>query len=321
MPTRSIATTVLSCLLTLASTLAAQATFPEKPITLIVTYSAGGEADVQVRIVARHMEKEFGVPFVVKNVVGAGGQAGWDEVARGATDGYTWVNFNLPQVAIQPAVRKTVFKLESLEPLVLFRDDPSVLAVRKDDPTTLQQLLDKARQQPGKLPIAVTGKWTQHHLTFLFLESAAKTKFAEVNVDGQAEVNRLLLGGHVTAGLGNSSAFYRMQDQAKVLAIAAKKRISTLPNTPTFDELGVKGVYSSVIMGLAVAKGTSPDIINTVSERLYKMFKTNDALKQDLEKAGVTPALYNRDEAIKLVAESRGPILEALKEHGIKVNE
>jgi tripartite-type tricarboxylate transporter receptor subunit TctC len=112
-----------------------------------------------------------------------------------------------------------------------------------------------------------------------------------------------------------------MQDQAKVLAIAAKKRISTLPNTPTFDELGVKGVYSSVIMGLAVAKGTSPDIINTVSERLYKMFKTNDALKQDLEKAGVTPALYNRDEAIKLVAESRGPILEALKEHGIKVNE
>lgn len=316
-PSRKI---VLS-LLVLAWPFSAMAAFPEKPVTLIVTYSAGGEADVQTRIVARHLEKEFGVPFVIKNVVGAGGQAGWDELARSTPDGYTWVNYNLPQVAIQPAVRNTVYKLESLEPLILYRDDPSVLAVRKDDPITLKELIERAQQQPGKVPMAVTGKWTQHHLSFLFLQSSTKTKFGEVNVDGQAEVNRLLLGGHVVAGFGNSSAFYRMQEQTRVLAVAAKSRISTLPNAPTFEELGIHGVLSSVIMGLAVVKGTDPELLQQISARIYKMFQTNEALKQDLEKAGVTPAVLDRSASIKLVSESRSAILDALKEQGIKIRD
>ena len=314
----SIARNLAAGLLLLAPC-TAMAAFPEKPITLIVTYSAGGEADVQTRIVARHLEKEFGVPFVIKNVVGAGGQAGWDELARSAPDGYTWVNYNLPQVVIQPAVRQTAYKLESLEPLVLYRDDPSVLAVRKDDPITLQQLIERARKEPGKVPVAVTGKWTQHHLSFLFLESSAKVKFGEVNVDGQAEVNRLLLGGHVAAGFGNSSAFYRMQDQTRVLAVASKVRMSTLPNAPTFEEQGIKGVLSSVIMGLAVVKGTNPALMNQLSARIHKMFQTNQALKQDLEKAGVNPVVLDRTASVKLVAESRSAILDALKGHGIKV--
>ncbi len=296
----------------------AAAAYPEKPITLVVTYSAGGEADVQMRIVARHLEKEFGVPFVVKNVVGAGGQMGWDDVARGKADGYTWVNFNLPQLVLQPAVRQTYYKAESFEPLILFRDDPSVLVVRGDDPVTLEQLVQAARKEPNKVPIAVTGKWTQHHLTFLFWESAAKAKLGEVNVDGQAEVNRLLLGGHVRAGFGNSSAFFRMGDKVKVLAVAAKRRSPTLPHAPTFEELGYEGVLSSVNMGLAVAKGTPRDIVEQVSGRLYAMFKTNEALRQDLEKAGASPALLNRSEALGLVEERRKAILEALREHGIK---
>lgn len=316
-----VARKVVLGLLLLSWPFSAMAAFPERPITLIVTYSAGGEADVQTRIVARHLEKEFGVPFVIKNVVGAGGQAGWDELARSAPDGYTWGNYNLPQVVIQPAVRNTVYKLESLEPLILYRDDPSVLAVRKDDTITLKELIERARQQPGKVPMAVTGKWTQHHLSFLFLQSSTKTKFGEVNVDGQAEVNRLLLGGHVVAGFGNSSAFYRMQDQTRVLAVAAKSRISTLPNAPTFEELGIHGVLSSVIMGLAVVKGTDPELLNQVSARIYKMFQTDDALKQDLEKAGVTPAVLDRSASIKLVSESRSAILNALKEQGVKVRD
>lgn len=297
---------------------AALAAFPEKPITLVVTYSAGGEADVQMRIVARHMEKEFGVPFVIKNVVGAGGQAGWDDIARGSKDGYTWVNYNLPQVVIQPAVRKTTFTLDGLEPLILFRDDPSVLAVRLDDPITLKEIVEKAQKEPAKVPVAVTGKWTQHHLSFLFLEASAKAKFGEVNVDGQAEVTRLLLGGHVVAGFGNSSAFYRLDKQARTIAVAAKKRVATMPNVPTFEELGYKGVLSSVIMGLAVAKGTDPKIIDDVSARLARMFATNDALKKDLETAGAPPVVLNRAQALELVAESKGPILEAVKKQGVQ---
>ena len=294
--------------------------FPEKPITLIVTYSPGGEADVQMRIVARHLEKEFGVPFIVKNVVGAGGQMGWDEVARGKPDGYTWVNYNLPQVVIQPAVRKTIYSVDSLEPLILFRDDPSVLAVRKDDPLTLSQLVEMARKEPGKVPVAVTGKWTQHHLSFLFLESAAKIQLGEVNVDGQAEVNRLLLGGHVKAGFGNSSAFYRMTDQVRIIAVAAPKRADTLPDSPTFTEQGMNGVLSSVIMGLAVAKGTPPDIMKSVSGRLQKMFATNEELKADLTKAGATPVVLNREESVSAVKESQTAILQMLKDRGIKQN-
>lgn len=306
------------CAVLLVYSSVAMASYPDRPITLVVTYSAGGEADVQMRIVARYLEKEFGVPFVVRNVVGAGGQIGWDKVALGSADGYTWVNYNLPQVVVQPLVRHTNYTVDSFEPLILFRDDPSVLAVRKDNPSTLETLVDKARKEPGKVPIAVTGKWTQHDLTFQFLEDAAKVKFVEINVDGQAEVNLLLLGDQVPTGFGNSSAFYRMRNQYRVIAVAAKKRIGTLPDAPTFEEAGFPGVISSVIMGLAVAKGTNPEIIKQVSDRLYHMFETNEALRNDLEKAGAPPVVLSRDEAIQLIAERRDTISKSLKAHGIK---
>ena len=90
----------------------------------------------------------------------------------------------------------------------------------KDDAITVQALVDEARKKPGQIPIAVTGKWTQHDLTFQFLKDAAKVNFLEINVDGQAEVNLMLLGKQVRAGFGNSSAFYRMRDQYKVIAVA-----------------------------------------------------------------------------------------------------
>lgn len=296
---------------------AAMAAFPERPVTLIVTYSAGGEADVQMRIVGKYLEKEFGVPFIVKNVVGAGGQIGWDKVARDEPDGYTWVNYNLPQIIVQPMVRHTNYSPESFEPLILFRDDPSVLAVRKDDPITLKDLIAEARKEPGKVPIATTSKWTQHDLTFQYLQDAAKAEFIQVPVDGQAEVNLMLLGKHVRAGFGNSSAFYRLRDKYNVIGVAAKKRSEMLPDAPTFAEQGFPGVLSSVVMGIAVAKGTDPKLVKNLSVRLYRMFETNAELRKALENAGAPPVVFNRDEAKKVIAETAETISATLKAHGV----
>ena len=287
---------------------AAMAAFPERPVTLIVTYSAGGEADVQMRIVGKYLEKEFGVPFIVKNVVGAGGQIGWDKVARDEPDGYTWVNYNLPQIVVQPMVRHTNYSPDSFEPLILFRDDPSVLAVRNDDSITLKGLVAEARKEPGKVPIATTAKWTQHDLSFQYFQNAAKAKFIQIPVDGQAEVNLMLLGKDVRAGFGNLSAFYRLRDQYKVIGVAAKKRSEILPNAPTFAEEGFPGVLSSVVMGIAVAKGTDPKLVKELSERLHHMFETNAALRKDLERAGAPPVVFNREEEKKVIAETEKTI-------------
>lgn len=297
------------------------AAFPDKPITIIVTYSAGGGADVQIRIVARYIEKELGVPIVVRNVVGGGGQTGWDTAAKSKPDGYTWVNINLPQLISQPAVRETGYTAQSFEPLVMFRDEPSALAVRADNPKSLHDLITDAKKQPGKVSMGTTGKWLHTDLALALFEDSAKVSFAEVNVEGQTELNRLLLGGHVQAGFGNTSAFYRL-DKIKVIAVAGKKRTPVLPDVPTFEELGFPGVDSPVTMGVGVPKGTSPEIVNQLSARLYKLFKTNDSLNKDLEKAGGSPwFLLNREESIRLIEERRVAILNAYKSRGIKIRE
>src|SRR5579871_1337517 len=181
-------------LLCCTASLSAYGAFPEKPINLVVTYAAGGEADVQLRVVGRYLEKEFGVPFVVRNVVGASGQVGWDQVARGQADGYTWVNMNLPQMVTQPAARETTDRLENFEPLILFREQATALATAADNSVTLSGLIAAARRQPGQVPLGVGGKWTQHDLGFYLFEAAARVSFSEVDVDGQAEINQLLLG-------------------------------------------------------------------------------------------------------------------------------
>lgn len=300
----------------------AVAAFPDRPVTIVVTYSAGGEADVQIRIVARYLEKEFGVPFVIRNVVGASGQTGWDEVARGKPDGYTWVNLNLPQIVTQPAVRDTVYKTDSFECLILFREQATALAVRAENKSTLAELVEAARKQPGKVTIGVGGKWTQHDLGFFLFEAATKANFAEVDIDGQAELNRLLLGGHVQGGFGNVSAYYRLGDKVRVLAVASKTRTPELPNVPTFEEAGFPGVVSQVTMGLGVAKGTPSQIVESVSARLHQLFKTNETLNKDLEKAGGSPwFLLSREESIRYIREKRAVIVNALKDRGIKVRD
>ena len=302
--------------------LPALAAFPEKPITLVVTYAVGGDADVQMRVVARYLEKEFSVPFVVRNVVGASGQLAWDQVARGQTDGYTWVNINLPQMVTQPAARETTYRLENFEPLVLFREQATALATAAESKVTISELVSAARKQPGQLPLGVGGKWTHHDLGFYLFEAAANVRFSEVDVDGQAEIVQLLLGRHLDAAFGNVPGFLRMGSKIRILAVASKGRTPELPDAPTFEELGFPGVVSVVTMGIGVAKGTPLTLVNSIAPRLHRLFKTNQELTKDLEKVGGSPwFLLDREQSIRYIAEKRGLILGALKARGMKLRE
>lgn len=298
------------------------AAFPEKPVNLVVTYAAGGDADVQLRVAARYLEKEFGVPFIVRNVVGASGQIAWDQVARGPADGYTWVNINLPQMVTQPAARETSYRLENFEPLILFREQATALATAADSKVTISDLVSAARKDPGQVPLGVGGKWTHHDLGFYLFEAAAKARFAEVDVDGQAEINRLLLGHHLGAAFGNVSAFQRMSSQFRVLAVASKARTPELPDSPTFEEQGFPGVISVVTMGLGMAKGAPAPLVESIAARVHRLFKTNQQLSKDLERVGGSPwFLLDREQSIRYMGEKRAVILDALRARGMKLRE
>lgn len=311
---------ILVALLAWLGSVPAFAAFPDKAINLVVTYAAGGEADVQLRVVARYLEKEFGVPFVIRNVVGASGQIGWDQVARAQADGYTWVNINLPQMVTQPAARETAYRLESFEPLILFREQATALATAADSKVTLPGLVAAARKQPGQVPLGIGGKWTQHDLGFYLFEAAAKVRFSQVDVDGQAEINQLLLGRHLDAAFGNVSAFQRMSSKFRILAVASKERTPELPDSPTFEEQGFPGVVSVVTMGLGVARGTPGSLVETIAARVYQLFKTNQALSKDLEKVGGSPwFLLDREQSIRYIGEKRTAILDALEARGMKL--
>ena len=243
-------------LLMLFSGLAAAQTFPDKPVRLVVGYSAGGPTDVIARVIAQDMTASLGQSVVVENKTGANGLVGTMEVKRAPADGYTVLMFTLSHNvnAILMADKKPYDPLADFTPVTLVCTLPLVLVTKADSPAnSVGDLIKEAKAKPDQVSYASAGNGGSAHLAAALLATLSKTQMTHVPFRGNAPALTEVLAGRV------SFMFYPMvgiaeqvaQKKLKALAVSTAQRHADYPGVPTMAESGFPG-FEEYTQGLGI---------------------------------------------------------------------
>ncbi|HHP7233379.1 MAG TPA: tripartite tricarboxylate transporter substrate binding protein [Desulfobacterales bacterium] len=279
---------------------AAKAEYPEKPITYIIAFNPGGESDVTARLQESHLEKFLGVAVNVTHKPGGGGAVAWSDFQRTAKpDGYTIIGVNIPHIIGQPMLRKDAgYETDGFDLIMWFHFTPNALIVHKDSPyKTLADFLAYAKANPKAATVGGSGSFSANHLETLRLERAADVQLTYVPHTGTGPVIPALLGGHITAAMGYSMLGVQYSDQVRVLGVAAEERVESLPEAPTFKELGFD-IVGGAFRGVAAPKGTPPEIIDTLANAFVE---TNKIIAEKQRKLGFVMTYATGQEAYALV--------------------
>jgi tripartite-type tricarboxylate transporter receptor subunit TctC len=327
MTTRIVSTiAAVAALLGLASTgpVFGQA-WPNKPITFIVPFAAGGGTDAFARPLAAQLDGQLGVRILIENRAGAGGTVGASLAARAAPDGYTFF-IGAAHHTIAPALYpKLDYDLEKdFVPVGLIAQPPQVVVVNPNrvQAKTLAELIAFAKANPGKMNYASAGAGTTHHLAGELFKLQTKTDILHVPYRGAGPAMQDLVAGHVDMmfdGLG-SSANQIVGGQLRGLALAAPKRVAAVGNVPTSAEAGLPTFVVSTWYAVWAPKGTPPEIIARMSKELRVALETT-AIKDAWTRNGSDiPNLMGADFA-KFVTSEIARWGAVVKEAGVKLDQ
>jgi len=306
MKLRLIAAATLAAASLVAAPMAA-AEYPERPVSLMVSYGAGGATDFQARIVTMVAgnEEYLGQPMVIINKPGAGGRVGWNWFASEAeNDGYTMGAYNIPHFIAQSIEGGVKYSAESFEPIANWGADPAVVVVGADSPyNTIEELVSYATENPGKVTLSGAGLYVGHHIAALQIEKATGAKMAYIPTKGGgAAAMKAVIAGDVVAGVNNLSDAFRAREagNVKILAVADLERNDFLPDVPTMQEAGFDVDNSSVnFRGVMVPKGTDPAIIEKLAATVPAMFENARVAKQ-MQAGGSPMHIMTRDEVLEM---------------------
>lgn len=267
------------------------ASFPEKPVTLLVPYSAGGITDQIARILADKLGKQWEQPVVVENKPGAGAAIGTAAVANGKADGYQFLIGSVGTVTNQFMLKSLPYKTQDLEPLLQISEASNVLYVRSSLPVkSVTELVDYAKKNPGKLTFANSGIGSSPHLAAALFQDKAKISITNVPYRGTSAAIADFLGGQVDAYFDTMQSMpYVKQGKLTVLGVAAQKRVPSHPDVPTIAESGIADVLASSWFGVFIPA------------------KTPDAIKTEISKA-ITEAMQDRQTTQKI--ENLGTVIQ-----------
>ena len=257
---------------------AAQAAYPEKPIKLVVPFSAGGGADLIARTLAVELAKELGQPVIVENKPGAGTIIGSDLVAKSAPDGYTLLVSSIAHSVNPTLVDKLPYATErDFMPVAMTVRSPNVLVVRGDSPfKTVKDIVEAAKANPNKLTYASPGNGTSSHLAGALFEDLAKVRLQHVAYKGSAQALTDLLGGQTDILFGTSGSVGGFIESGKLraLAVTSSTRSTAYPNVPTMVEAGVAGYSTEGWYGLHAPAGTPAAVIERLNAAVRKATTT-----------------------------------------------
>ena len=260
---RLASTALLAC----AGVAAAQSSYPDKPITMIVPFPPGGVADTVARPVAEAMARELKQPVVVENRAGAGGALGIGVASRAPADGYT-VLMSLSSISILPEAdkllgRKPAYQLSQFRPIARFTADPTVLVVRADAPwKTLAEFLADAKRNPGKYNYGSSGNYGTMHVPMEMLKAEAGFRMTHIPYTGAGPAVVALLAGQVDAIASGPSTVAQQIQAGKLRALAhwGEQPLAALPDVPSLKQLG-HPVRFAQWSALFVPAGTPEDVI------------------------------------------------------------
>jgi tripartite-type tricarboxylate transporter receptor subunit TctC len=273
----------------LAGGAAAQA-WPQKPIRLMVPFPPGGSTDIVARIVAQKLGERLGQSLVIENRGGAGGTIGTAQVAKAAPDGYTLTVASTSTHVVAPHVytKLDYDPVKDFAPIGLMAVSPYLLVVNPALPAkTLQEFVNLARSQPGKLNYASAGVGSTTHLAMEMLKTSSKTFMLHIPYNGNGPAGAALIAGQVEALFGSLPALlsYAKSGRARALAVGTPKRSPSLPDVPTVAESGYAGFDASLWLALMAPAGTPPAIIERLNREMVALINTPET-RDAFDKAG-----------------------------------
>ena len=299
----------------------AQATYPNRAITMVVPFPPGGLADLVGRPVAEAMSRDLGQPVVVENKAGAGGGIGMAQVAKARPDGYT-VLMALSSLTVIPEAdtlmgRAPMFNLPELKALARYTADPTVLAVRADAPwKNLKDFIDDARQRPGAINFGSSGNYGTMHVPMELLKTSANVRMVHIPYTGAAPAIVALLGGQIDAvATGPATVLQHVKaGRVRVLAHWGADRLASMPEVPSLKEMGQNIDYAQW-SGLFIPAGVPEPIAQRL--RAAAKFAANDSrVKEVIQGAGSPLQYLDAPEFEAYVAADARRMVEVVKRIG-----
>lgn len=281
MLSKSLLCIVLAAALPLSAT--AQS-YPARPLKIVVPLSAGGPTDTLARIIAQPLAKRLGQPVVIENRPGAGGNIGADAVAKAPPDGYTLFLGTSGPLSINSSLysRLPFDPAKDFAPIAAIASAPFVVAVNPKLPArTLGQLIQSARQSPGKLNAgSVTG--SAAHLATELFESAAGIDITHIPYKGAAPATTDLIAGQIDLSFASTpGALPQIRSgHLRALAVTSPKRLAQLPEVPTVAESGLPGFEASVWYGLVAPANTPREIVQRLNREVAAILLDPQAREQ-----------------------------------------
>jgi tripartite-type tricarboxylate transporter receptor subunit TctC len=310
-----VLTASLACALTFSQP--ALAKFPDKPIKFLIPFNPGGQSDVAAQLLRPGLKEKLGVDIVPQYRPGGGGAVGWTMLAQQKPDGYMMAVTNLPHIVVQPMMTEGVkYKTDQLAPVFLYASTPGGIAVRADDDRfkSIQDLIAFAKENPKKLSIGGTGKFTGNHLGYLRFAQQADIETTYVSFNGAAPQTAAILGGHVMAIYGGTFIFANNREKLRVLAVATEKRLKDFPDAPTFKEVGIDLVLG-IDRGVTVPAGTPADRIKILADALRYAASTEE-FKSGMAKLGFNLMDLGPEAYAKFIETRKAQYIDILKKGG-----
>jgi len=272
----------------------AQPAFPQRPVSLVVAFPPGGQADVVARPIAAALERHWKQPVPVNNRPGAAGELGNAAVARAAPDGHTLLmalsSLTILPVAARLQGRTPAYELPQLAPIALFTADSTVLVVPTDSPwRTVEDFVAAAKAQPNAIAYSSAGNYSALHVPMAMFAGAAGIALLHVPFQGGGPALTALLGGQVQAlasGPGPVAAHIR-DGRLRPLGVFGARRLPTLPDVPTMMERGFDGVEFYIWVGAFAPAATPPPILESLRTAMAAAIADPDA-RRALETGGNT---------------------------------
>ncbi len=250
--------------------------FPDKPIKMIVAFTAGGTSDILAREVANQLTQRWGVSVIIENKAGAAGNLGTELVGRAPADGYTLLVTSFGPIAINPTLFKSlsVNPQKDLQPVALLAEVPTVMVVPTSiNVNTMAEFLAYARANPGKSNYGSTGMGTSPHMTGYFFSQ--KTNIGAIHIPYKgAEATRDLVAGRLQYMFATVPSVMQLikSDQLKALAVSTKMRSRGLPEVPTLMETGID-IATGSWFALFAPKNTPMPIVQKLNSEVVKILE------------------------------------------------
>lgn len=301
----------------------AQTSYPDRPVRMIVGFTAGSATDITARIFAQRFSEAWNAPVTVENIPGAGGSLGVDRVAKSAPDGYTLMYAGNGAITVAPALQSNLSydPTRDLAPISLVLMMPSIFALNNDVPAnSLAEFIALAKAHPGQLSYATPGVGTPQHIAGELLKTLAGIDIVHVPYRGAVLTD--VMGGRVSATLQNSGAILPTVREGKLrpIAVTSLQRTPLLPNIPTVAESGFPGFEAISWFGLFAPVGTPAPIVNKVHAAALKVAADPD-MRAKFAQLGLDPVGNTPQELAHIVKTDIAKWGKVIKEAGIKAPE